>query len=78
MAIFGLTCIWAWSRRDGRKTTTWLTVFGLFMFAASHGLGLLIGAWPSVFVVSAITAYACWRYSDSKIAPSRAVRLPSA
>jgi hypothetical protein len=66
IALFGLVCIWAWLKRDGRRTATWLTVWGLFMFAASHGLGLLIHPWPSVFLVSILTAYACWRYSDRR------------
>ncbi len=66
MAALGIFCIWVWAKRDGRRTATWLTVWGLFMFAASHGLGLLIHPWPSVFVVSALTAYACWRYSDRR------------
>ncbi len=66
MAIFGLICIWVWLQRDSRATAIRLTVIGLFAFAFSHVLGLLIGAWPSVFVVSAGTAYACWRYSDVK------------
>jgi hypothetical protein len=66
IAIFGLTCIWLWLQRDGRRTAVKLTGVGLFAFAFSHVLGLVIGAWPSVFVVSAATAYACWRLSDVK------------
>jgi hypothetical protein len=66
MAIFGLTCIWFWVHRDGRRTAVTLTGIGLFAFAFSHVLGLLIGAWPSVFTVAAATAYACWRLSDVK------------
>ena len=66
IATFGLACVWCWLRRDGRRTTLQLTGIGLFAFAFSHVLGLVIGAWPSVFVVSAGTAYACWRLSDVK------------
>jgi hypothetical protein len=66
MAICGLPCIAAWIERHGRRTAGWLTAAGLFAFAASHGLGLLIGAWPSVFVVSAATAALYWRVSDSR------------
>jgi hypothetical protein len=29
-------------------------------------LGHVIGAWPSVFTVSAATAALCWRLSDSR------------
>jgi hypothetical protein len=66
LAIFGVTCIVFWLQRDGRRTAVTLTGVGLFAFAFSHVLGLVIGAWPSVFVVAAATAYACWRISDVK------------
>jgi hypothetical protein len=64
MALFGLACIYCWLQRDGRRTALRLTGVGLAAFIVSHGLGLLIGAWPSVFIVSAVTAWACWRWSD--------------
>ena len=70
MAAFGLTCIGVWLRRDGRRVAARLTAVGLFAFAFSHVLGLLIGAWPSVFAVSAGTAAACWRLSDSRRRPA--------
>jgi hypothetical protein len=70
MAAFGLTCIAVWVRRDGRRTAARLTACGLIAFAASHLLGLAIGAWPSVLVVSAVTAALCWRLSDSRRAGS--------
>jgi tetrahydromethanopterin S-methyltransferase subunit C len=66
MAAFGLTCIAVWLHRDGRRVAVRLTVVGLLAFAISHLLGLVIGAWPSVFVVSALTAAICWRLSDSQ------------
>jgi hypothetical protein len=66
MAAFGLTCIYFWVKRDGRQTAVRLTLVGLAAFVFSHVLGLLIGSWPAVFVVSALTAWACWRWSDSK------------
>ena len=66
MAIFGLVCIYCWLKRDGRRTAVRLTAVGLGAFIVSHGLGLLIGAWPSVFIVAAATAWACWRWSDSR------------
>jgi hypothetical protein len=64
LASCGLTCIAIWLRRDGRRTAALLTLAGLFGFAASHGLGLLIGAWPAVLLVAAATAVLCWRVSD--------------
>jgi hypothetical protein len=77
MAGFGLTCIYIWSRRDGNRTATHLTLVGLGAFIVSHGLGLLIGAWPSVLIVSAVTAYYCWRWSDHKLFSSVAGPLAS-
>jgi hypothetical protein len=66
LAGCGLTCIAVWLRRDGRRTAGLLTLAGLVAFAASHGLGLLIGAWPAVLLVAAATAALCWRASDSR------------
>ncbi len=65
LAGCGLICIAVWLRRDGRRTAALLTLAGLFAFAASHGLGLLIGAWPSVLLVAAATAALCRRVSDA-------------
>jgi hypothetical protein len=66
LAGCGLCCLAAWIHRDGRRTAAGLTVAGLGAFAASHVLGHAIGSWPAVFVVSAVTAGLCWRYSDSR------------
>lgn len=74
MAACGLPCIAIWLRRDDRRTAVRLTAFGFGAFVVSHGLGPLIGAWPSVLVVSAATAWACWQQSDSRhlLAPAAA------
>lgn len=66
MAAFGVSCIAVWLRRDGRRVAVQLTAAGLLAFALSHVLGRVIGAWPSVLVVSAVTAALCWRLSDSR------------
>lgn len=74
LAAFGLGCIYFWLRRDGVATATKLTIVGVVAFAVSHLLGLAIGAWPSVFLVSAVTGWLCWRWSDSHhLSGSRAV-----
>jgi hypothetical protein len=65
LAVCGLACIAVWLRRDGTRVTVQLTVAGLAAFALSHLLGLVIGAWPSVIVVSAAIAALCWRLSDA-------------
>lgn len=66
MAAFGLPCIAIWLRRDGRRTAAELTAIGLVAFGFSHVLAKLIGPWPSVLLVSAVTAGACWRRSDAR------------
>lgn len=66
LAAFGLSCIYFWLQRDGVATATRLTVVGVVAFALSHLLGLVIGGWPSVILVSAVTAWLCWRWSDSR------------
>jgi hypothetical protein len=73
LAAFGLACIAIWLRRDGPRIAGLLAVVGFVAFALSHVLGLLIGAWPSVLVAAAATAWACWRVSDAPhaIGPAR-------
>lgn|SRR5690349_16757752 len=66
LAACGLACIAVWVRRDPARVTATLTATGLVAFAVSHLLGRVIGAWPSVIVVSAITAGLCWWLSDSR------------
>lgn len=77
MALFGLTCIYFWVRRDGTATAVRLTLVGLAAFVLSHVIGLAIGAWPSVLLVSAVTAWFCWRWSDAKVFRSAAGPLAS-
>ena len=64
LAAAGLSCIAVWRTRDRTAVTVGLTVTGLAAFALSHVLADAIGAWPSVFTVAALTAAACWRFSD--------------
>ena len=66
MAACGLPCIAVWLRRDGRRTAAGLTGTGLIAFAASHVLGHVLGPWPAVINVSALTAGCCWRFSDAR------------
>ncbi len=66
LAVCGVTCIVVWLRRDGVRTAAILSVVGLVAFAVSHVLGLVIGAWPSVILVAAVSAGICWRLSDSR------------
>jgi hypothetical protein len=66
LAACGVACIAVWARRDGTRVTVTLSATGLVAFAVSHLLGRVIGAWPSVIVVSAVTAGLCWWLSDSR------------
>lgn len=66
LALCGLVCVAIWARRDGRRTTIWLSVEGLAAFALSHVVALAIGAWPAVLVVAAVTSAVCWRFSDAR------------
>jgi hypothetical protein len=66
LAACGLACIAVWLRRDPPRVTVALTATGLVAFALSHVLADVIGAWPSVLVVSAVTAALCWRLSDAR------------
>jgi hypothetical protein len=72
MAAGGLWCIREWDRRHGRRTAAELAAVGFGAFVISHVLGLLIGAWPSVLVVSAATAAIAWLRADAHLYGSRA------
>jgi hypothetical protein len=77
MALFGLTCIYFWVKRDGNATAVRLTLVGLTAFVLSHLIGMVIGAWPAVLLVSAVTAWLCWRWSDVKVFRTAAGPLTS-
>ena len=68
LAAGGMWCIRAWDRRSGRRAAVALGGVGLAAFVISHVLALAIGAWPSVLLVSAVTALAAWVVSDSRAA----------
>jgi MFS family permease len=71
MAIGGLWCIQTWARRHGRRTAVILGCVGFGAFVVSHLLGLLIGAWPSVLLVSAVVGAAVWRRADAQMLAAR-------
>lgn len=66
LAIFGVSCIVIWLRRDGRRTALLLTTAAFVAFVLSHVLGLVIGAWPAVLLTAAGTGLVCWRVSDER------------
>lgn len=66
LAAGGLTCAWAWNRKSGPLTAGALLATYVAAFAVSHPLAKQIGAWPSVFTVSAVTAGAAYLASDRR------------
>lgn len=68
LAGAGIAAGLAWLKRDGAPTTVALSAVYLGGFAGSHVLAKDIGAWPSVFAVSAVSAVASYALSDRKIA----------
>lgn len=74
----GLPCIAIWSRRHSPAMTAKLTAAGLVGFAASHGLGLIIGAWPAVLVTAAALGALYWCVSDAPRAQANASSAPKA
>jgi hypothetical protein len=74
LSIFGIWCLVAWDRRDGRRTAVRLGACGFGAFVASHLLGLVIGAWPAVLTAAAFTAAMSWRLSDARRPPRRLAR----
>lgn len=78
LAAGGIWCIRAWEARNGGRTAVALGSVGLSAFVLSHVLALAIGAWPSVLIVSAVTALAAWTASDARPAQPAAVAPSSA
>lgn len=78
LAVGGLWCVQAWARRHGTRTAATLTAVGLLAFAASHLLGLAIGAWASVLLVAALAGAVVWLRADSRVlaAPARGLAFP--
>jgi hypothetical protein len=63
--VLGLAwCALAWRQRVAPPVWGGLVVFYLVLFALSHVLGHVIGAWPSVAVVAACMAVATLRLAD--------------
>lgn len=67
LAAGGLACVRLWSMRCGRRTAAELAGVGLVAFALSHVLALAVGAWPSVLLVSAVTAIVVWVRADAPL-----------
>jgi len=78
LAAGGLWCLRAWQSRHGARTAAALGAVGLAAFALSHVLARAIGAWPSVLLVSALTALAAWAGADARDSRAAVALGPSA
>jgi hypothetical protein len=74
LAAGGLCCIGLWTSRHGARTAAQLAGVGFAAFVISHLLALVVGPWPAVLIVAAVTAAATWELADSRTsAPPRAL-----
>ncbi len=60
-----------WLARTGPATTAGLSALYIGGFGLSHPLAKRIGGWPSVLVVSAVSAGASWALCDRATSPDR-------
>jgi hypothetical protein len=67
LAAGGLCCIEIWRRRHGTRTAVQLGGIGFAAFVVSHLLALVLGPWPAVLIVAAVTAAAAWALADSRL-----------
>lgn len=66
LAVIGGVCTRSWYLTGGPKLAGGLLGTYLVAFAGSHVLAKPIGAWPSVFTVSAVTAVAAHLTADRR------------
>jgi len=60
----GAWCTRSWLRTSGPAVAGTLLLVSVAAFAVSHPLAKLVGAWPAVLSVSAVTAAAAWGLAD--------------
>lgn len=64
--VGALWCGLRWRQERGLPTALGLVAVFLLAFALSHRLGDVLGAWPAVFTVAALTALAAWVVVDRR------------
>jgi hypothetical protein len=80
LALGGLCCIRIWARRHGASTAARLAAVGFAAFVLAHVLALVVGAWPAVSIVAAVTAVVTWTLADARalaLARGPALRPPT-
>ncbi len=76
LVLAGLWCVRAWTQRHGARGAAALAFVVFTAFVLSHLLGLLLGAWPSVLLVSALTGAVVWLRADAPAAAGRLAIAP--
>ncbi|MEV6305546.1 hypothetical protein AB0M02_39450 [Actinoplanes sp. NPDC051861] len=66
LAVGGVVAGREWARRTSPAVTAALVTAYVSAFGVSHPLAKRIGSWPSVLVVSAVTAAASWAAADRR------------
>lgn len=74
LVVAAVWCALQWRREVGLGRALRLVALYLVAFALSHLLGLAIGAWPAVLVVSALIGAAVWTWADTPASRARPVR----
>ncbi len=72
LLIGAVLCARTWRRAVGSVVTVALLVIFFGAFVLAHPLAKVIGAWPSVLVVSVVTATAAWLVADRRAGRDRA------
>ena len=60
LVVGGALCAWWMQRLAGWWRTSIVLVVALGLFVLSHPLGNVIGGWPSVILVGAVTGGLAW------------------
>jgi hypothetical protein len=72
LVVGAVLCARTWWRTVGPAQTAALLMILFAAAVLSHPLAKVISAWPSVLVVSAVTAAAAWLVSDRRVGADRA------
>lgn len=66
LVLGGALCAWWMVRRSGWWRTIVVLAVAFALFVASHPLGDVIGAWPAVICVAAITGAVAWAFARER------------
>jgi hypothetical protein len=66
LLLGGMWCVRSWTLRHGPRTAISLAGVALGAFIISHVLAVLVGAWPAVLLVAALTGAVVWVRSDAR------------